>query len=381
MIIWGAMIVPVIVDLVLYSQFSYRMYDWWFYLIPFIVSALLVALMRYLIENYQTTDTEFWGGWATSAAYFEPWNERVSCRHPEYEWVTHTHTDADGNTHTTSSYEWTGRYEHAYDVDKHPACWVLYDSNGNSRYISEKRFERLANLWSNRKFVDLGRNFHTYDGDKYVTTWDGKDTTFIPVTTSHEYENRAQPLTSKFGFKKVDPEALGLFEYPEISSLDQPAVLGASGDDAKEADRRLRFWNAKLGSSKQVRMFVLVFGPDSSCATAKAQEQYWRGGNKNEFILAVGLSDSGRVNWAHVISWTDKFSLKEDVRRHVEGLDCPSLTEIVEYLVVEVKERFVRKSFADFKDLEVKPPNWAIVLTYGLAILVNTGIGWLFVNG
>lgn len=376
MIIWGAIAVPILTAIVLLTWFRHKTV-WWEFLVPLVVSIVCIAGFKFGAEKVQTSDTEYWGGWATHAEYFEDWNERVTCSHTKY--CSETCRHSDGSTYSCSKP--CGK-QHAYDVDYHPEYWVLHDSNGESQSIGSGQFEVLARKWQSRVFKELHRDYHTNDGDKYVATWDKNKETFVAVTTQHTYENRVQAATSIFNFQEVDPKVWKLYEYPGIGSYDQVSILGDNAPEAKEADTLLRFWNAKLGRGKQVKMFVLVFGPGSTLETGLAQENYWKGGNKNEFTLAVGIDASRKVTWAHVISWTEVDRLKIDVREYALHQGTLNLVDLVGYIVPEVQKRFERKAFADFSYLTVEPPGWAVALSYILTLLVNIGLSfWIIHNG
>ncbi|PJE76931.1 hypothetical protein COV05_01930 [Candidatus Uhrbacteria bacterium CG10_big_fil_rev_8_21_14_0_10_48_16] len=379
MIIWGAMAIPIVVAIVLYAWFRHKTVAWEF-IVPFAVSIVCIAGFKYGTEMVQTADTEFWGGWATHAEYFERWDEEVPCTHTKYCDQPSTCTNSDGSTYSCTERVACGT-EHLYDVDDHPPRWVLHDSNGESQSISSGQFEGLVSKWHSRVFVDMHRDYHSIDGDKYVATWNTKDdASFVEVTTRHTYENRVQASTSVFNFEEVNPKVWGLYEYPGIGSWDQPAILGNGGSETREADTLLRFWNAKIGRNKQVKMFVLVFGPESTLETGLAQESYWKGGNKNEFILALGTDRSGKVTWTHVISWTEQDRLKIDVREYALNQGTLDLVDLVDYMVPEVRKRFVRKPFADFSYLTVEPPGWAVVLSYFLTLLINLGLSFWIIN-
>ncbi|NQV88771.1 MAG: hypothetical protein HQ488_00410 [Parcubacteria group bacterium] len=378
MIIWGAMAVPVVTALVLLGWFRHKTVAWEF-LIPFAVSIVCIGLFKWGAEKHETTDTENWGGWGAVAEYYERWDEEVPCSHVKYCTRSVTRTRSDGTTYSDTKQYDCGRLD-PYDVDDHPAYWRVTDSNGETQRISSTKFEWFATRWGERRFVDLNRNYHLIDGDKYVANWDRDDVTLVPITTKHTYENRVQAASSVFNFEEVDPTVWGLYEYPSISGLDQRAVLGAVRD-ADKADTRLRFWNAKLGAVKQVKMFLLVFGPESTLETGLAQENYFKGGNKNEFILTLGVDATGNVTWAHVISWTEEDRLKIDVREYALDQDKLDLVDLVEYMAAEVHKNFERKEFEDFSYLMVEPPLWSVLLSYFLTILINIGLSaWIVMN-
>jgi hypothetical protein len=360
--------IPAITGAVLYYKFHKKIHLW--ELVALVgIPVLLIIGSKSLVESLQTMDTEYWGGWTTKAEYYEDWNERVPCAHPEYR--TESYTDSKGRTQTRQVY--VGQ-QHAYDVSYHPEHWDLHTSNGERLSISRDRFEFLCNRFGSRKFVDLGRSYHTNDGDKYVTTWAGTDETFDTVVTKHSYENRVAVSDSVFNYPEVEESTkkdYGLYNYPPLIDYKQRAVLGPGGG---QADQRFRYWNAKLGRLKQVKMFVCVYQGQPKQA-ALEQEALWKGGNKNEFIICVGIDKERKVKWSYVFSWSESDGLKVRARDYLMGQEKLDLTAYVDWLAPEVQKDFVRKRFADFAYLTVEPPGWAVFLVYLLTLLACGGLG------
>jgi uncharacterized integral membrane protein len=122
-------------------------------------------------------------------------------------------------------------------------------------------------------------------------------------------------------------------------------------------------------------MLVLVF-KDLPVKAALMQEGYWKGGNKNEFILCIGIKDTS-ITWAKVISWTEIDELKVRVEKEVQGMPL-NMTQIVDYMAGQVKIKFQRKHFREFSYISVEPTMAAvwvallitIILTVGLSIFV-----------
>ena len=367
-IIWFALIIPPIVGAVLYYNFHRKIH---LGELALLVGApvLLIIISKFLVEALQTQDTEYWGGWTTYSEYYEDWNERVPCVHPEYR--TEHYTDSEGRSQTRQVY--VGQ-QHPYDVTYHPEHWDLHTSNGERLSIRKGRFEFLAKRFGNRKFVDLHRTYHTNDGDKYVATWTKTDETFDPVVTKHSYENRVASSDSIFNYPEVEESTkkdYGLYDYPALNGYKQRAILGPGGG---QADLRLRYWNAKLGRLKQVKMFVCVYQGQPKQA-ALEQESYWKGGNKNEFISCVGIDKEQKVKWSYVFSWSESDGLKIRARDYLMGQEKLDLTAYVNWLAPEVRKDFVRKPFADFAYLTVEPPGWAVFLVYLLTLLACGGLG------
>jgi len=374
MVIWVALIFPIIMTGILGWLF-HRKLAWWELLIMILAPALLIAISKAVIETSQTADTEYWGGHVIRAEYYEDWNERVSCRHPIYE--DETYTDSDGKTHTRTVFK---GYEHAYDVDYHPPYWQAKTTLGDVG-IDSGTFDRLCNKFGNKSFVELNRSYHSDDGDLYVGDYKGEPEKIEPATVSHTYENRVQASRSVFNFREVDPKTTPVIEYPKITGYyDQRCVLGEAGATTGIGEQKLAFWNAKLGSTKQVRMLVMVW-KNQPMQVAVDQEAHWNGGNKNELVTCIGVNDACEVQWCYVFSWTEVEILKIEARQKVMEQKTLDLGVYVDWLGPVVADKWVRKKFKDFSYLTVDPPGWAVVLVFILTILANLGISaWAIMN-
>lgn len=367
MIIWIALIIPIPAVAVLYWKLQHRI-TLWEAAIMLGTPIFLTGLCKGCTEATQTHDTEYWGGYVTTAEYYEDWNERVSCSHPIYETIT----DSDGNTST----KYVGD-EHAYDVDYHQEYWQINHSIGGSITISKATFDRLVGQFGNHAFVDLHRDYHSNDGDKYVATWKGEEDKLEPVAQTRSYENRVQASQSVFNFKEVDPKYYDLFEYPKIEGYVQRATLGA-GTIADE--KKFQFLNATLGAPKQVRAFTLVF-KGKPMQAAMEQQAYWKGGNKNELVSCVGVNETMEVQWAYVFSWTDKEDIKAEARNFLMSQKTLDLSAYASWLGPAIQEKWIRKNFEEFSYLTVEPPMWSVLLTFFFTLLASGGVAaWAILN-
>lgn len=266
-------------------------------------------------------------------------------------------------------------------MDYHPPYWQVVDSNGITIGIDGGTFERLCQKFKSREFVNLHRCFHSKNGNLYRTVWNGDDLLLEPVVTSHTYENRVKASTSVFKFEKVDPKTFGLFDYPPIENFyQQRSILGDGGLTQPVAESILQKRNAKIGASKQVRLFILVFR-DQPIQAGFEQQNYWQNGNKNEFVVTIGVDRQNHVQWCHPFSWTEVESLKIETRDYVVNQKQLDLEKLVNWLIPEVQGKFQRKHFKDFNYLTVEPPMWAVGLTFLFTCMVNAGVGfWIVQN-
>jgi hypothetical protein len=305
--------------------------------------------------------------------YYEDWDE----------WVTQICTrscccDSKGQNCRTETYDCSHR-------DYHSAYWQIITTTGETISITESEYARIKGILGNETFKDLGRDYYTEDGDEYYCTWDGSEAKAIPVTTVHSYENRVKATDLNiFHFDKVDDSTKVHYElkdYPGMvnNNYTQNSLLGDNSPDAVKANKKLNYINGKLGPKKQVRVFLLVF-KDQPLDAGMYQEWYWAGGNKNEFVVCVGIDRNRNVTWCKPISWTYNETLKVETRDFVTQQKQVNLTAIANYLESAIDTKFQRRHFKEFDYLTVEPPTWAIVLTYIITLLVNFGIGYLVIN-
>lgn len=371
---WAWLLIPVAAAILLLI-FQGRRMTWWELVLPVVVGVFVILLCKVFSEAVQTRDKEYWTGYGVVAEYYESWDEEVPCTHEKYR----TETDRDGN-----KIEVFDGYEHSYDVDDHPPYWEITDNNDITIGISKSDFEGLAKRWGNRKFVELHRDYHSNDGDKYVTRWDNSDATMEVVTTIHSYENRVQVASSVFNFTDVsddDRKSLELVEYPDVDDYDSPSIIGVDAPDRRTADRNLSVINAKLGKSKQVRIWIVLFR-DKPLEAGILQEAYWKGGNKNELVLCIGLNPQSVVQWTYVFGWTPVEELKIALRDFVnqqrgKQVDLGAITPFLER---SVSEQWVRKDFNEFDYLQVPLPWWNHLLIVIIMLLTTAGCSAWAVN-
>jgi len=107
---------------------------------------------------------------------------------------------------------------------------------------------------------------------------------------------------------------------------------------------------------------LLVFN-DQPLEAGLFQESYWKGGNKNEFTVCVGVKD-GIIKWTRIISWTDNEIAKVTTAREIKEMKDFDPVKIVNYMGENVPSKFIRKEFADFDYIAVEPTQRAIIWTY-----------------
>jgi hypothetical protein len=371
MIIYGALLIPIITIFVLYKFFSHKTV-WWEFGIPLLASFILCISSKAIIEVAQVTSKEYWGSFVERIEYYEEWNE----------WVTQTCTrscccDGKGENCGTETYDCSYcRY--------HPPIWQIITTTGETVDINQYQYSRIKKILGSESFAELNRSYYTIDGDEYYCTWQRDSVRAIPVTTLHHYENRVKVADqSVFHFEKVsddDIKKYTLKDYPEIkNNYEMDAVIGDSSIDGAMGNKAFQYYNGLLGNKKQVKFFALIF-ENQPIEAGLYQEWYWSGGNMNEFVICIGIDKQRNVKWCKPISWTPSELLKTKVKDFVQQQKKLNLAEVANYVGKQSEKTFVRKDFKEFDYLTVDPPTWAVILTYLLTIATNVGLSVWIIN-
>lgn len=371
MLIWGCLLIPIIVSIVLLTVFKHKIV-WWEIIAPFIISAFVIVAVKSAAEYSLTTDTEWFGTYAANAKYYEDWDEKVSCRHS---YNCNCSTDSEGNESCSTC------YMHFYDVDYHAPYWTIETVSNEKIYIAKTQYENLVNQFGNSSFIELNRNYHSDDGDMYVTKYDGHEFKMEPVFIERTYVNKVQNSTSVFNFSAIDKNLIKVVDYSGIynnykqNHILGDAVLPANVKDL--AENMLAIINAKLGVSKQAKIIFVLY-KNKPLQVAIDQESYWKGGNKNELIVSIGVDNDNKVQWSYVFSWTDVNILKVEVRDRILDQKDKSFDVIqaIDDTHGLVEKKWKRKHFRDFDYLTVEPPLWGYVTAFFVTLLSCLGFGY-----
>lgn len=371
MIIYFALLIPVLTAIALYYFFAHKTL-WWEFAIPFLASLIMVVLLKLAVDSYVVRSEEYWGSFVDKVEYYEKWDE----------WIDETCyreccCDSKGQNCSQEPYDCSYR-------KIHDPSWKIINTIGEEISISEKEYNRIKRTLGNEEFVDMHRDYHRIDGDMYFSRWTGDSITAIPVTTLHWYDNKIKATDmSVFKFLDVDTADIrryDLKEYPPIiNNYQMQAVLGDSGMDARIANKKLQYINGALGHDREMRAFILVFKNQTMDAAFK-QEAYWQGANMNEFVVCIGIDDERNVKWCKVLSWTYNRRLKSETQDMVMDQKRLNLRNIADTLNYSLRD-FQRRDFREFDYLTVEPSIWAIIGCYLLVLAMNIGISaWVIHN-
>ena len=352
------MLVPPMVGAGLWWKFHRRLV-WWEILLPSLVCVVVIFVLRSLVQYGLTRDTEYWTGWATHSEFHEEWVERRV--------ETETYTE-NGKTKTREVVRYI----------THPEEYWVYDSNEISIGVDRETYRTLEARWNNSKRHTPFRFSASRNGDIFTTTWDGRRDSMEVVTTAHSFENRVVASENLLDYPEVSDEEVkryGLYRFPVIRDYyTAPAMLGTFGSGGHQAARLLDEYNALIGKTKQVRMWILVFN-DQDRTAGQLQEALWKNGKMNDFVVCIGQRE-GKVSWAHVFGWTEAHGLKIDVRDAIERQSELDLVKAVEDTKRLVEGQWIRKDFKDFNYLDVPLPGWAVIVIWIVALAASGSMAY-----
>lgn len=370
MLIWAAMIIPIIALLILGFKYNSKLV-WWEYVAIIAIPALMIWGAKSICESAQVHCTEYWGSFLTHAEYHEDWDE----------WITQTCVRCGGYDDKGNCDDWE-TYDCSYR-QYHPEYWEVWNKAGDGWQVDKDSFEQLCLLWGSRNFVDLHHHFYTKDGNEYETDLPVSYVynQIIATTTEHSYENRVQASHSIFNYKEIkkkDAKLMGLYDHPPVNSFHQNCILG-DAPEKPSSEIAIGYVNAMLGSPSKVRFYALIF-KNKPIEISYDQEAYWKGGNKNELEICVGVDDAYKPTWVRVFGWSKQEEVKINIRDFIMRQEVLNINDLSVCLYAQAEGRIIRRDFREFKYLTVDPPTWVVILVYFLTLLLCGGIGWFEVD-
>jgi hypothetical protein len=316
--------------------------------------------------DYNASDTEYLGGYITKITYYEDWDELVEVSHKEQ-----VGTDSDGDPIYHTYYTTERRY--------HPERWTYVDNTSNFEIpIRKELYNKIkARLGTPSIYKDMRRRYYKKDGDAYITIYDGSMEHIYDITNKHRYKNKIKASHSHTIFKmseidKALADSLKLYEYPNIDDLTQNPILGrvATEDELQV----FRYINAMKGKKNQFRTYILFFNHDEFDKSEK-QKAYWQNGNKNEFIVTLGMKEDSVV-WSNCFSWCDMPKLEIMTRTYFINNPKLNLKEYGIWLNNQIDDNWERKEFSDFKYIGIELSNGQYIGLIILTVIFNLAVSF-----
>ena len=340
----------------------------WEYAVVLVPSLLLFFALKYSFVYISSLDKEYLSDLVSKITYYEDWDETVM--------VTHTRTVSCGNGKTRTE---------TYVVPErryHPKRYVYETVTGETNDVSEDEYKLICyKLNMPAVFKDMHRSYRSKDGDAYVTSWNRTRENSYSVTWTHLYQNKVKASSySIFKYGNMSEEEIKenkLFDYPEIKNNDQNPILGFNATDT-DIDA-VRYLNGYRGPKNQIHVFILCFN-NPSLEVAEMQKAYWQGGNKNEFVVCLGVKNN-KVIWCNPFSWSDEPMLEVKTRDYFIKHPDINFKDYAEWLDTQIDKNWHRKEFNDFNYLSIELSiGWYIAILI-IILCYNVGISyWVITN-
>ena len=362
-------IIPFITSLVLLTAFR-KETVWWEYVLVIVPPIIFTLLLKLIMTSIDATDTEYLGGYALRATHYEDWDETVM--------VAHTRTISNGKTTTTQTYYVP---ERKYHPDRYSYISSL---DSSEHFVSKEVYMAIKKkLNAPSQFRDMHRKYRTKDGDAHDTYWSGNIKDMYDITVPHLYINKAAASNTYSIFKenpikRKQAMELGLYDYPQIDRFEiQNPILGDSLDT--ESVQAIRTINAIYGKPYQFRMYICLFH-NEPMEISELQKRYWKGGNKNEFVVCIGMANDSTVAWSNSFSWSDSPKLEVLTRDWFIEHPILNLPEYAQYISEKIPNNWERKSFEDFKYINIELSKAQLIVLFILMIGIEIGITFFVIK-
>jgi hypothetical protein len=317
------------------------------------IGVLIVVAGYYGGKYSMTADREVLNGQLVSKS-----RDRVSCSHSyRCNCVTTYSTDSKGNR--TSSETCQTCYDHAYDVN-----WNLDTTLGDIRV---DRIDRQG-------LGEPPRWTRAAAGDPVAQT--NGFTNYIRGAPNSLFSAIAEKQALARHNLAVPEYPLNVFDYHYVNRV---LPVGVNVPDVAAWNQELALRLRSLGAAKQVN-FIVVFSKESDPSFADALRVKWLGGKKNDVVVVLGTPAYPKLEWARVISWTDKELFKVQLRDELQALKEVERTAVFDIVERNVKSTYVRKPMKDFEYLanEIQPPGWLLIFLFVFSVAASIGASVFF---
>ena len=347
-------LLPILTCLFLYLQ-GPTWLEWPYYVGVVLLSWAVTALVRYLLMRWHLRDIEYLSSYLVGVRHYDSWTELVV-----YYEERQVPAGRDSNGNIIYRTERIRRTRNVY----HPDEYYAYTNTRKQHSIGRDYYREVAGLWNTREhFVPVSHVNAVIDGDAqeylFSDVFDlpgssfnptllsqGDSYKFVVMTEESAYQNKVQGSHSIFRFQDISKEKakeLGLYDYPKVVGRTQNPLIGREFDE--DTVNMFRLFNAYYGYEHQIHVFVLFFEGKDETIVDK-QRSYWEGGNKNEFVVCLGMNGD-TVDWCQTFSWMDEPVLgvkTEDWFRQHPQLDLCAFNQ----WLCENIGSWKRKEFKDF---------------------------------
>lgn len=318
------------------------------------VVVLLVVVVLWRVWRLRRTTKEYLSGYAVNVQYHFPWVERLE----------HCVTVQDSNGYSSTHTE--------FEYRPHQEMWIMELNTERYVRISREAFEECVKVWGgegHEVYPEHPNRISGGGGRLYL--WNEVYEDSVTHTYLGDYVNHLRNSKPLFARPDIDAERahdLGLIDYPAVDEryLESDVVLISpklSGrvDISPRAQRSIQLLNGHYGDSHEIHIFVLLFDADDTEAVAEQQKIYWQEGNKNEFVVCLGVDvehDVPLVRWCCPFSWSADMALSTATKEWFVSHPELNVEEFAEWLRPNL-DLWHRRQFSEFKPRVCKVAKWS----------------------
>lgn len=335
--------------------------DWKTVLYTLIISLLIDSIIVYIDFASKVQCTEIWSGKIINVQHKEEWDKYIP---PKTETYTETKKVNGKNKTITKTRIIPGYWKH-YPSEN----WIETTDEGKIFVYKSPDGIEFNDSYPNK----------TEELYKYWKIGD-------PSASIHSYVNKVQASYSLYKHSAVNlNEFKDLPEYPsEIKNyINIERIIGYVPNKEK-AEKLLSRRNSELNklvpdkdnpnefkTYKQVNIMFVNVGENKNPDYGFALQDYWKNGNKNDFIISFSMNKDNKINWVYVFSWSESELLKIHVRDYMLNLkNNNDFTTVVSDVSNMVEKEFQRKEFKDFNYLQIPISNKCIIIMSILNIII-----------
>lgn len=321
---------------------------------------------RIILSIIVVTYIVFGTTWALgrySAAYAqEIWNGQVTSKSPIEKscpsgWVSYKDDFCDNYSTRIVSHQ-------TCDKD---SCTTTYDTEYNYTYDTETRWYVNSNIDEQWEIKRVNAR-----GDKMPPRYEQVQIG-DPVSKTNWYNNwilAASDSIHHVGQSEMNEYAASVPAYPikiydyykidRIINIDVPAIDTTANE---YLSKKLSI----LGPKYQMNA-IIIFADSSkySLEFTNVIQKVWKGFNKNDVVIVVGVSQDYKVSWARVFSWSKNNMFEVQIRNDILSKRNNVITpaEVIDILDKQ-SHMFERRSFKDFEYLKhsIALPIWLVIVS------------------
>ena len=178
-----------------------------------------------------------------------------------------------------------------------------------------------------------------------------------------------------------------LIDYPQIHGhyhLNRVIAVGVDLPLLPKWLLGLDNYMKTLGAQKQINIFVVVVPDTLGEAYTDALEAHWRGANKNDTVVVIGIDKQSKdIGWVDTITWAKSsiyaVTLREEIIK-VGNVRAGTHDDILAIINEATLKHYERRPMAEFEHLakEIKPPTWVMVILIIIAVPGSLLMAWFF---